>query len=148
MVCSTHQSSSSTVWGLASRQHGLISVEQLNALGYSRRAIQHRMARGRLHPVMRGVYAVGRPDLDKRGRWMAAVLSCGPRAVLSHHSAAALWGVMPCSAGQIEVTLRSSGLRRRPGVRVFRRPQLRHFELTTCESIPVTAERLRERRST
>ena len=138
MVCSTHRSPGSKVWELTSCQHGVISVEQLNALGFSRRAIQHRIARGRLHPVMRGVYAVGRPDLDKRGRWMAAVLSCGPRAVLSHRSAAALWGMMPYSAGQIEVTLCSSGLRRRPGVRVFRRPQLRRFEQTTHESVPVT----------
>jgi hypothetical protein len=33
---------------------------------------------------MRGVYAVGRPSLTRRGEWMAAVLGCGPGAMLSH----------------------------------------------------------------
>jgi very-short-patch-repair endonuclease len=123
---------------LVSRQHGVVSAVQLRALGFSRRAIQHRVARGRLHPVMRGVYAVGRLDLSRHGRWMAAVLACGPRGVLSHRSAAALWGIVPDSQGPIEVSLRSSGVRRRPGIQVFRRPQLRDTELTDCECIPVT----------
>ena len=49
--------------------------------------------RGRLHLVMRGVYAVGWPQLTARRRWMAAVLACGDGAALSHRSAAALWGI-------------------------------------------------------
>ena len=47
---------------------------------------------GRLHRVARGVYAVGWPQLTPKRRWMAAVLACGDGAVLSHRSAAALWG--------------------------------------------------------
>ena len=45
-----------------------------------------------------GVYAVGRPDLTQHGKWMAAVLSCGEGAALSHTSAAALFGMRPTSS--------------------------------------------------
>ena len=64
---------------LADRQHGVVARHQMLELGFSSQSIKHRIARGRLHPVWRGVYAVGRPQLTLHGRWMAAVLSCGPR---------------------------------------------------------------------
>ena len=54
------------------------------AEGLTPKAIHHRIEIGRLHPLWRGVYAVGRPEVSREGRWMAAVLSCGPRALLSH----------------------------------------------------------------
>src|SRR4051794_35587374 len=65
-------------------QHHVISRPQLLALGVSRHAIENMVARGRLHPLFRGVYAVGRPQVSWRGWWTAAVLACGPDAVLSH----------------------------------------------------------------
>src|SRR5688572_3278827 len=80
------------LWALVRRQHGVISRAQLQQLGFGSRALSHRRRKGRLHPVFRGVFAVGRPTLTREGRWMAAVLSCGTEAVLSHGSSAALWG--------------------------------------------------------
>jgi predicted transcriptional regulator of viral defense system len=44
---------------LAERQRGLITREQLLALGFSDRAIARAVAAGRLHRVHRGVYLVG-----------------------------------------------------------------------------------------
>lgn len=137
-MCSIDQSPSSRAWQLASRQHGVISARQLKQLGFSRRAVQHRIARGRLYPVMRGVYAVGRRDLSRPGQWMAAVIGCGPGAALSHRSAGALWKIVSDSPGPIEVSLRSSGVRRHPGVRAVRRPQLPDTDFTTHEMIPAT----------
>ena len=49
-----------------------------------------RVARGSLHRLYRGVYAVGHTKLTREGRFLAAVLACGPGAVLSHRSAAIL----------------------------------------------------------
>jgi very-short-patch-repair endonuclease len=69
---------------------------------------------------------------------MAAVLSCGPGALLSHGSAAALWGVGVERPGQVEVAVRSAYPRRPPGVRVRRRPSLRDGDVTCREGIPVT----------
>jgi very-short-patch-repair endonuclease len=129
------QSAQRTVWAVARTQHDVITAEQLRALGYDRHAIHHRIERGRLHPKWRGVYAVGRPQLTREGWWMAAVLACGPHAVLSHASAAALWGIRAGEGGAIHVSLPYSLTRRRPGIVVHRRAAL---SSTTHHGIPTT----------
>lgn len=68
---------------------------------------------------------------------MAAVLACGPGSMLSHRSAAALWGVA-ADGPEIEVTVRTPSPRRRPGVRVYRRPTLADRDLVARHGIPVT----------
>lgn len=139
MVCSTRQSSGrETVWGLAARQHGVVGRGQLVRLGLSRRGIQHRIAKGRLHLVARGVYAVGRPELTLHGRWMAAVLAGGPGAVLSHGSAAELWGIRPESSALIEVAVPVTSGRHCPGMRIHRREKLSPSDVTSHQGIPVT----------
>lgn len=115
------QRRSADAWALARRQHAVVSRAQLLALGFSADAIRHRLRTGRLHQIHRGVYAVGRPDLDQLGRFMAATLACGPEARLSHRSGAALWGLRPQRGGLIEVTVPSSVLHRRREVRLHRR---------------------------
>jgi very-short-patch-repair endonuclease len=77
---------------LAARQHGYATRGQLRALGLGEKAIGYRLRTGRLHRVYPGVYAVGHRRLHPIDRSMAAVLACGPGAVLSHASAASLWG--------------------------------------------------------
>lgn len=56
--------------------------------------------------------------MSGQGRYMAAVLACGDRAVLSHRSAAALWGLLPAASGPIDVTIPLGGGRRQPGIAV------------------------------
>lgn len=97
------------------------------------------MGRGRLHSLARGVYAVGRPELTRQGRWMAAVLACGPKAMLSHGSAAALWGIGVETTGCVELTVRSSSCLSQPGSRVHRRPTLGPEDVGIREGIPVTS---------
>ncbi|HYJ20670.1 MAG TPA: DUF559 domain-containing protein [Solirubrobacterales bacterium] len=75
--------------------------------------------------------------MNQHGIWMAAVLSCGPGAMLSHGSAAALWGIGR-EWREIEVTVRTASPRRREGVRVRRRPTLADRHLTEREGVPVT----------
>lgn len=128
------------VWALASAQHGVVSRDQLLERGVSRRAIEHRLAIGRLHRVMPGVYAVGRREIDRRGRWMGAVLACGPTALLSHWSAAELLGIGR-EKKAIEVSVRTCSDRRRAveGLRVHRRPKMRDEQFTRRYGIPLTA---------
>lgn len=126
------------VWKLAAEQHGVVSRRQLLELGYSPQAIDRRIASGRLHHVVRGIYAVGRPEVTSQGRWMAAILSCGPEAGLSHGSAAALWNIGSERPGQIEVTVRGASPHRRPGICVHRRPSLRPEVFGVCDGVSVT----------
>src|SRR6478672_2438262 len=80
---------------LAGAQHGVVSRSQLLEVGFSPKAITDRLGRGGLHSLHRGVYAHGHRALAWHGRWLGAVLACGPDAVLSHRSAAALWDLRP-----------------------------------------------------
>jgi hypothetical protein len=73
---------------------GVISTAELRDCGVPDEAIRHRVRSGRLHRVHRGVYAVGHPRLTQEGRFLAAVKACGPRAALSHFSAAVHWGLL------------------------------------------------------
>jgi very-short-patch-repair endonuclease len=133
---STIDQSVRELWALARRQHWVVGRPQLLEIGFSRHWIAHRIAIGRLHRLWPGVYAVGRPHVTQYGRWMAAVLACGPAAVLSHMAAAALWGIVPAAKG-LEVTVCTGAKRRPGGINVHRRQGLRPEEVTTCRGIPV-----------
>ena len=89
--------------------------------------------------MWRGVYAVGRPLLDRHGRWTAAVLACGPDAVLSHRSAAALWGFGPKQEGVIEVSVPASRRSRLRGIRPHRRTEAALDDVAVHEGIPLTS---------
>lgn len=121
---------------LAESQHGVVARHQLRGLGLGDDAIDYRLAVGRLWMVMPRIYAVGHRRLLTLGRPMAAVLSSGPRAVLSHRSAAALWGIRGGWGGAIHVTTptksRSTKLVRR------HHAALPDDEVTAHERIPVT----------
>lgn len=128
---------SALAWELARRQHGVLTRRDLIALGFTPSAIRHRLVTGRLHRVRNGVYAVGRGELTREGVWMAAVLACGGDAVLSHGSAAALWGIGP-GWRLIEVSVRRRSWPRLDRVKVRSRPSLPSSDLTIRRGIPVT----------
>jgi very-short-patch-repair endonuclease len=125
-----------SIAALAERQHGVVARRQLEDLGLRQSAIDRRIRAGRLHRVHAGVFAVGHAHLTQHGRWMAAVLALRPNAVLSHRSAAQLWGLRDPGGGPIHVTLASksraiSGICRHSS-------RLPADEITTHEGIPVT----------
>jgi very-short-patch-repair endonuclease len=132
------QSLRSRLWALAKRQHGVVARWQLIELGLHPQAIKHRSANGRLHRLRPGIYAVGRPQVSPPGHWLAAVLACGPQAVLSHRSAAALWQIRLPAPKLIEVSVPDHAPRRPAGVRVHRRASLTSDEMTVHNAIPVT----------
>lgn len=127
-----------------------MTAAQLAALGLSREAVRKRVEAGRLHRLHRGVYAVGHAAPSEARRFMAAVLACGRGAVLSHVSAAVLWGFLKPVRGPVHVSSPSrSGKAKRRGI-VLHRPRslgrggtgARRTRLTTQRHrIPVTTPR-------
>jgi very-short-patch-repair endonuclease len=114
---------------------GLITSEALRRLGLSQRAITDRCAAGRLIRVHHGVYFVGHAERTPLALAEAAVLACGPRAALSHDSAAALYGLRRWPP----VPEVSSALqRRRPRIRAHRATTLTRAEVAVREGIAVT----------
>jgi hypothetical protein len=124
---------------LAKRQHWVLSLLQLQLAGLTDSAVRKRAAAGRLHRIYRGVYAIGRPELTARGRWMAATLAYGPTAVLSHRSAAVLWEFHVSEGAKTHVTLPSSNARARAGIEVHRSATLTDADLTCVDGIPCTS---------
>ena len=123
---------------LAARQHGIVARRQLRAIGLSGDAIDGRVATGALHPLHRGVYAVGHRSVTREARWMAATMAC-PSGVLSHFGAAALWALIDQSKGATHVTVPlRSGRRHRPGI-CLHRVALPSEDRTRRHGIPVTS---------
>ena len=111
---------------------------ELYACGLSHDGIWVRVRNGRLHPVHRGVYAVGHANPPVHGRWLAAVKACGPGAVLSHFSAAALWGIVTWDDRFPEITVQDTTPRDHRGIRAHRTTRLDPEDRTEREGIPVT----------
>jgi predicted transcriptional regulator of viral defense system len=122
---------------LARRQWGVVSLAQLRTLGLSLGAVKHRARVGRLQRVHRGVYAIGGAALPREGRHLAAVLACGPGAVLSHTSAAVHWGLLTYDAPQPHVTAPQSRSGA-PGIRLHRTRSLNAQDTTDHQGIPIT----------
>jgi very-short-patch-repair endonuclease len=123
----------------AAAEWGVLSLAELLECGLNRQAVAVRVRNGRLHPMYRAVYAVGHPNPPLEGRLLAAVKACGPGAVLSHYSAAALFGLVVWDDRWPEVTVRASGTRVQRGLRVHRTSSLDPVDVSRHKGIPVTS---------
>ncbi len=124
---------------LATRQHGVVARRQLISIGFDENGIKLRLDSGRLHQLHIGVYAVGHARLSQHGRWLAAVFAYGDEALLSHRSAAALWGLEEPRSHAVDVTapLGKQGVLRRPKIWIHR-SRIDPEDRTRRLSIPVT----------
>jgi hypothetical protein len=123
----------------AAQQHGVVAYEQLMALGFGRRAVQHRVTAGRLHPLYIGVFSVGHSVLSAHGRRMAAVLACGAGALLSHLSAAAHEGLVHTDRSAIDITVPGRSRKGRPGIDLHLVRRLHPDDRTVVQGIPTTS---------
>jgi hypothetical protein len=125
---------------LATPQHSVFAVWQAVALGITGAGVRKRAAASRLHRIHQGVYSLVPTELlSRNGRWMAAVLACGPGAVLSHRSAAALHELRRTDRANIEVTVPRRSARSHDGIDVHRSTTLTAADLTAVQSIPCTS---------
>jgi very-short-patch-repair endonuclease len=124
---------------IAARQHGLVTRRQLLDAGVSTLVIDRRVQAGRLVPAFRGVYQVG-PLRSPRTREMAALLACGPEAVVSHESAGSLWELGgPRPPGRVvHIGLRRGKRRSRRGIRLHGLPTLIDSDVSAVDGLRVT----------
>jgi very-short-patch-repair endonuclease len=123
---------------VAARQLGLITAAQLKSAGIGRGSIARRVANGQLHRVFRGVYLVGHPVPLPGAIELAAVLACGDGAVVSHRSAAALWGLAR-APDVVEVTVVGRDCRAREGLRVHSVERMSARDRGQRRGIPITS---------
>jgi hypothetical protein len=125
---------------LAGTQHGLVTAAQCRGLGVSRNTVQRLIARGVLIREAPGVYRVGGAPRTWEGRALAAALAAGPGAVVSHRSAAHIWGLDSFGPpGRIEVTVpRHARPQRRSGVVVHESCAMDLADPRRRRGVPVT----------
>jgi hypothetical protein len=124
---------------LAARQRGVITRAQLFQLGLTRDTIDNWLRTARLHSFYRGVYLLGHAQPAAGARELAAVLACGPGAVLSHCSAAGLWRLLPDPSGDVEITVAGRNCGTKPGVCVHRVAAIDRRDVRKLGGIPVTS---------
>jgi predicted transcriptional regulator of viral defense system len=120
-------------------QHGLITLEQLEARGLTVQGVHERVVAGRLHRIHQRVYSLMPGVMTERARFLAAVLASGPDAVLSHRSAAYLWGLIDESHAPIDVTAPNRRGRSPPGVAAHRDGSLQPIDKTRVHGVPCTS---------
>lgn len=123
---------------LARGRHGVVTRQQLLAMGFGSNAVAGRSRRGVLRPIYPGVYAFGGAALTANGRRMAAVLACGHRAVISHRSAARLWGIFPYEPSTIDVSRPTRGRTKHRGI-ALHEARLLADEVDEVDGIPTTS---------
>jgi predicted transcriptional regulator of viral defense system len=124
---------------IAVSQNGVVGLEQLEGLGLSERAIHQREEAGRLHRIHQRVYSLTPQVMTERGKFMAAVLACGASAVLSHRSAAYLWGLVDSWEEPIDVTAPNRRGRSPDGVAAHRDGSVQPIDKVTLHDIPCTS---------
>ena len=122
---------------LAARQFGYVKREQLLEIGLAPRTITKRIKTGNLIVEHAGVYALQYRRREPIARAAGSVLACGEGAVLSHESAAALWGMRRRWPDPPHVTV--PGDRRRPTIAVHRCPTLERRDIRTHRGIRCTS---------
>lgn len=124
---------------LAQGQHGVVTLPQLRQLGLSSSAVRSRVEEGSLLRLHEGVYAVGCMPQTEEARYMAAVLACGPDAVLSHRSAVDLLGLREDRRARIDVTAPGRRGRAPQGIAAHRHGSLIAADRTEVKGIPCTS---------
>lgn len=124
---------------VAGGEWGVLSLEELRGCGLSDDMLTTRVHRGQLHRLHQGVYAVGYPNIQLEGSFLAAVKACGAGAVLSHFSAAALWEMVGWDGRYPEVTVKDTTPRVHIGIRVHRTGFLEAKDIGEERGIPVTS---------
>jgi very-short-patch-repair endonuclease len=129
---------------LADLQHGHVHLAQLRAAGIGRGALAHRLGVGTLHLALPGVYLLGRPGADLRGRMMAAALYLKGDGLVSGLAAAQLWGMLDttmCLRGgdPVDVLVVGRSARAGRGIRIHRIGSLGRVDVRRRQGIPVTA---------
>jgi very-short-patch-repair endonuclease len=123
---------------VAGAQRAMVHRSQLRALGITQGSYEHRVRVGALHRVLPSVLSVVSPIVEPLGQETAALLYAGKNAVLSHESAAALWGMTP-HPSFVAITIIGRHPRRQPGLRLHEVDALDVRDVRIHNGFPVTS---------
>jgi hypothetical protein len=90
---------------VVANQDGVIGRSQGAQFGLSSHSMRHRVRAGDWQRIQRGVYATFSGEVTREGQLWAALLRAGPGAVLSHQTAAELYGLLRQPSSMIHLTV-------------------------------------------
>ena len=118
----------------------MFTRDELLASGLDKSAITRRLQAGTLHRMFPNVYSIAPHSLLRpEARWLGAVLACGPDAVLSHRSAAALWRLLEDRWAFVDVTTPRRGRKGTERITLHRTRRLDPGDVVVVRGIPVTS---------
>lgn len=120
------------------RQDNVITLVQLLDAGLGQRGVRHRVKAGTMQRLHRGVFLLGAAPPTRMARARAAVMACGEGAVVSHRSAAEMFGLLPETDREVDVTVVGRNPGFHAGIRLHRPRGLARHEVTKMRGIPVT----------
>jgi len=123
---------------IAGAQRALVHRRQLEAVGITRGSYNHRIAVGSLHQVLPSVLSVVHPLIEPPAAETAALLYAGDDTVISHDSAAALWGLR-CTPSFVALTVIGRHVRTRQGVNIHQVAGLDIRDARMHKGFPVTS---------
>lgn len=124
--------------GLARPQHSVFSGAQATSRGVTRKMLRSRVGAGRLSAIDRDVFHITGTHVTWHAKVLALVLAAGDGAVVSHRSAAALWGFEGYPFGTPELTVPRGTRFRRDQTRVHESTDLDRCGVRRREGLPVT----------
>jgi very-short-patch-repair endonuclease len=124
---------------IARRQDNVMTLAQLLEAGLGPRGVRHRVQAGKLQRLHRGVFLLGAAPPSRMARARAAVMACGEGAVVSHRSAAEMFGLIPETDGEVDVTVVGRNPGTHAGIRLHRPRALPRYCVTSMRGIPVTS---------
>ena len=122
----------------AEQQAGYFTAKQAAAAGFSRHVLWTNTRSGRFLRVSRGVYRLVQFPASPLEDLFVAWLRCGPKSVISHDSALAVYDLSGVIPGEVHVTVPRSASRRRPGIQQHTK-SIDPAEITNREGLPVTS---------
>jgi very-short-patch-repair endonuclease len=123
---------------IARRQDNVITLAQLLEAGLGQRGVRHRVKAGTMQRLHRGVFLLGAAPPTRMARARAAAMACGDRAVVSHRSAAEMFGLLPETDRGVDVTVVGRNPGFHSGIRLHRPRALARHHVTSARGIPVT----------
>ncbi len=128
----------SAVRALAAIQFGLVTDRQARDRGVSGAAISRRVQSELWQRVLPRVYRISGVPPSGRQAAMAAALWAGEGALVSHHTAAAIWGFDVTGMRKVELWVPSSRSMRSSLVVAHRGERLDRADRAVVDGIPIT----------
>jgi very-short-patch-repair endonuclease/predicted transcriptional regulator of viral defense system len=142
-VATIRNSSGEWAWrevgAVASRQQGIVTRGQLRALGLTDESVSRAIDRRLLYVIFHGVFSVGHEHLTPSARLLAATLACGDGTVVSHGTAAWLYGLSQWKPDEIDVIAPIEAGRKIAGIRRRFVPPPESREVWRRSGVPVTS---------